>query len=470
MQRCFRPCLIAFAALLGLVIAAVLAFNLHLQSASMQEQLRKAAIDTIGLPLNVRTAIYTPWDGICLRGLVMPDMENAGVNFLEASEFRIMFRLWPLLRREFVVSNLQLNEAVLTWRQNTEGKWRVPRRPEDAIPAPAGTPATARPTTSPVPTPARPAVELVDAVVPEPVISVRVDGMEVRRSRILFENRDGWPLLDADGITARAKLTDDGNATGEARVPEAVLAGLIVARDLATDFTLEEGLLQLTGIRGEIAGGSLAGQGSVATAGEGSPYEWDLRLDGFQMSELRMPSSFGGTRMEGTLTAHFTMQGRNAPQRRLQGRTRIDVTGSRLIPSDYLKGLGQVLGIREMQGLDFREAYAELRLEDDFIHIAPLWLRSDEFAVEMSGPVTRSGGLDLKARLLLGPSSASRLAALTGRELPSADIKGMPGFRAVSFRVTGTLEKPQSDLASRLLGGGVGGRIGEFFLNFIGAP
>ena len=141
-----------------------------------------------------------------------------------------------------------------------------------------------------------------------------------------------------------------------------------------------------------------------------------------------------------------------------------------MIPSDYLKGLGQVLGIREMQGLDFREAYAELRLEDDFIHVAPLWLRSDEFAVEMSGPITRGGGLDLKARLLLGPSSASRLAALTGRELPAANIEGMPGFRAVSFRVTGTLEKPQSDLASRLLGGGVGGRIGEFFLNFIGAP
>ena len=93
MSRCLRLCLIAAAALGALVVAAVLAFNLHLQSNAMQEQLRKAAIDTIGLPLNVRSAVYTPWDGICLRGLVMPDMENAGVNFLEASEFRIMFSL-----------------------------------------------------------------------------------------------------------------------------------------------------------------------------------------------------------------------------------------------------------------------------------------------------------------------------------------------------------------------------------------
>jgi uncharacterized protein involved in outer membrane biogenesis len=48
-------------------------------------------------------------------------MENAGVNFLEASEFQILFRLMPLLRREFVVSDLRLKEAVLAWRQKPNG-------------------------------------------------------------------------------------------------------------------------------------------------------------------------------------------------------------------------------------------------------------------------------------------------------------------------------------------------------------
>jgi hypothetical protein len=141
-----------------------------------------------------------------------------------------------------------------------------------------------------------------------------------------------------------------------------------------------------------------------------------------------------------------------------------------MIPSEYLRGIGQALGIRELQNLEFKESYAELRLEDDFIHVAPLWLRADEFALEMSGPVTRAGGLDLQARLILSPASAARIAAVTGRDFPDAGIAGMPGFRAVAFRVTGTLEKPQSDLAARVLGGGIGGKIGEFFLNFLGTP
>jgi hypothetical protein len=374
----------------------------------------------------------------------------------------------PLLRREFVVSDLRLKEAVLTWRQNANGQWRVPRQPEEAVAVPAGTPVTIRPAATPEVK--RPAVEIAGAVAPKPLVHVRVDGMQVRRSRILFENRDGWPLLDADGITANADLSPEGNARGEARVPEAVLAGLIVARELASDFTLEDGLLQLAGISGEIAGGQLSGRGEVATRTDGSPYEWDLKLDGFRLSELRLPSSFGGTRLEGTLNATFAVQGRNAPQRQLRGKARVDLTGARMIPSEYLRGIGQALGIRELQNLEFKESYAELRLEDDFIHVAPLWLRADDFAVEMSGPVTRAGGLDLQARLILSPASAARIAAVTGRDFPEAGIAGMPGFRAVAFRVTGTLEKPQSDLAARVLGGGIGGKIGEFFLNFLGTP
>lgn len=468
MPRCLRPCLIALAAVFVAVLAAVVAFNIHLQSAAMQQQLRQAAMDSVGLPLSVRSAIYTPWDGIRLRGLVMPDMENAGVNFLEASEFQILFRLMPLLRREFVVSDLRLKEAVLTWRQNANGQWRVPRRPEEAVAVPAGTPVTVRPAATPEAK--RPAVEIAGAVAPKPLVHVRVDGMQVRRSRILFENRDGWPLLDADGITANADLSPEGNARGEARVPEAVLVGLIVARELSSDFTLEDGQLQLAGISGEIAGGQLSGRGEVATQTDGSPYEWDLKLDGFRLSELRLPASFGGTRLEGTLAAAFAVQGRNAPQRQLRGKARVDLTGARMIPSEYLRSIGQALGIRELQNLEFKESYAELRLEDDFVHVAPLWLRADEFAVEMSGPITRAGGLDLKARLILGPASAARISAVTGRDFPEAGIEGMPGFRAVDFRITGTLEKPQSDLAARVLGGGIGGKIGEFFLNFLGTP
>jgi len=444
------------AALLG---AAVLAFNIHLQSPAMQERLHEGALETVGLPVTVRQVFYTPWDGIRLRGLVVPDRENAGVNFLEASDFQIRFRLLPLLRREFVVSRITLEEAALTWRQNAFGQWRLPRRAEEATVQPAGTPTL---------TPSMPPAIAPDT---EPMFQVRVEGMEVRRSRILFENRDAWPLLEADGITARTEsLSPDGQARGVARIPQAVLAGFVTARDLRGNFELTDGLLSFPEIQGDVAGGTLSGRGFIATREEGSPYDWQLQLAGLRLADLDLPAGLAGTTLGGTLDAEVSMAGRNAPQRQVRGTGRLAVTKGRLVPPQHVQDMGRLLDIRELRGVDLQAARADLRIEDDFIHLEPLWLRAENLALEIQGTISRAGRLDLKARLLVSPSTGRRLAARTGRAWPVAGDGELPDFRALSFNITGTLDDPQSDFASRLLGGGPAGQIGEFFLNILGSP
>lgn len=464
MPRSARIPLIAAAVVFGVATAAVLAFNLHLQSPGMQQQLREAAMRTIGLPLSIRSATYTPWGGIRLRGLVVPDMENQGVNFLEASEFQIVFRLFPLLRREFVVSRLSLNEAILTWRQAADGRWRVPRDPGEATargPSDAVTPA-------PTPTPAAPPAGVADAA--HAPFGVSVERIQVLRSRLLFENRDRWPLLDADGIAVKVDLSGRGDARGLAEVPEAVIAGLLVARNLGSNFTLENGLLALPDIHGEVAGGNLSGRGSIATREEGSPYEWSLRLEGVKLGELRAAAKLGGTRFEGVLGAGLDLKGRNAPNRQVRGNARVEIGGGRIVPSPYIQDIGRILDIRELRGMDLREARADLRIDDDLIHLEPVWLRAEDIAIELRGTVTRTGKLDLKGNLLLSPGIAGNVASRTGRTFPVTSIPGLPDYRAVAFKVGGTIQAPDSNLASQLLGGGIGGQIGEFFLNFLGAP
>lgn len=458
MPRCLRPCFYALAAIALLLAVAAVAFNIQLQSAAMQTELRRAAVDTIGLPLTVRNTFYTPWDGIRLRGIVIPDMVNAGVNFLEASEFQIQFRMMPLLRKQFVVSRVRLKEAVMTWRQDTDGQWRIPRRASEAVAVPAGTPLTSSPAppNGPRETP--------------PPFEVRIEQLQVVKSRMLFENRDGWPLLDADGINTSAAINEKGNAEGKAGIPEAVLAGLLVATGLESSFTLEDGKLSFPDIRGDISGGVLSGNGSIAAKQEGSPYQWSLRLDKLDMGRMTLPQSFGGTKIDGLLSTAIEIEGRNAPRRHVSGHGTVSLDGGRLIPSAYLQGLGEILGIREMGGLDLSEGTAEMRLDDDLLYIEPLWLRSQEFAVELRGTVTRTGTLDLRGKLILSPTVAARLSTITRRELPETAKTGLSGYREVRFHVTGTTEKPTSDLASNLLGSGAGGRVGELLLNILGAP
>ncbi len=466
MSRLIRYSLITCAAVALLAAVAVLAFNIHLQSPGMRERLRQAAMETIGLPLTIHGVNYTPWGGIRLQGLVVPDMENEGVNFLEASEFRIVFRLLPLLRREFVVSRLVLNEAILTWRQNEAGKWRVPRDPSKAVAHVSGTPVIPQPSSAPEVLPPPPSV--ADAASP---FRVTVERMEVLHSRILFENRDSWPLLDAEGIKIRADLDADGAAQGQAGIPEAVLAGLVVTRDLSSSFTLDRsGLLILPDIRADIAGGTFSGNGTMALREEGTPYAWELELAGFNLRELRIPPNVSGVQLEGLLNANFHLKGCNAPQRKLDGTGHVEVQGGRLVPPPNLRELGNSLNIQELSGMDLHEARADLRFQDDLIHVEPFWLRSDGIAVELRGTVARGGQLNLNGLLFLSPEVAAKLSILTRRELPPANREGLTDYRVLDFKVEGTLQNPQSNLLSRLLGGSLGGRIGGMLLRFLGVP
>jgi len=128
MPRCLRPCLIALAAVLLVVVAAVVAFNLHLQSATMQEELRRAAMNSVGLPLTVRSAIYTPWDGIRLRGLVMPDMENAGIDYTTALQKKGAERIAMLVDGPAGAVREKLSSVDGVLGVNTEGGDGSPSR------------------------------------------------------------------------------------------------------------------------------------------------------------------------------------------------------------------------------------------------------------------------------------------------------------------------------------------------------
>ena len=113
----------------GVLVAAaivLLCINLYLQSSGVQQRIREAAVRSLGSEVKIQSTVYTPWSGLVIRGISVPDPTNANLNIVEAAALRIRFALTPLLSRRFVVTECTLFGPKLVVRQLENGDWLIP--------------------------------------------------------------------------------------------------------------------------------------------------------------------------------------------------------------------------------------------------------------------------------------------------------------------------------------------------------
>src|SRR5246127_1973518 len=140
--------MIALGALIGLGAVVLLAVNLYVQSEGAQEKIQQELSRSLGVPLKIRSMSVTPWGGLELSGITIPQTVSVGPkNFLEARTFRLRVRFLSLFSQRLVIKEVSLVGPRVVWPQNTEGKWLLPSTraaPSDTV-SPNQTPATSPP-------------------------------------------------------------------------------------------------------------------------------------------------------------------------------------------------------------------------------------------------------------------------------------------------------------------------------------
>ena len=139
------------AGIIGALLAvALLAVNLYVQSRGTQARIEEELSGRLGTPLKIRRISVTPWWGLKLTGISMPQANEAVPgNFLEAEAFRLRVRLSSLFSGRLVIKEISLIHPEVIWAQDSDGKWRLPVSPGSAdaqvasvkaVPAPSGRP------------------------------------------------------------------------------------------------------------------------------------------------------------------------------------------------------------------------------------------------------------------------------------------------------------------------------------------
>ncbi len=442
-----------FFAAAALVAAAIvlLCVNIYLQSAGVQERIRASAARSLGTDLKIGSTLYTPWDGLVLRGLRIADPGANGDAIVEAAALRIRFAMFPLFQRRFVVKELALFEPELIVRQMENGEWLVPlppaRTPEIAIP-PGGAPEVPPPSAKPA------------------SFKAELQRFRIGGGTIVFLDAKSRPVLKLEKSNIDARISSDAAATGTYRIGHADFASALHPRRIEGTFTWNGHALELPDITGNLAGGEISGNFRLENGAEPA-FAFALQFAGVQLKRLALESKIDSSKTDGTLIGSIGLTGDPRNSDSLEGKGHFELLEAQLKPVDFLSKLGELLRIEELQLLKLSEAKIDLTIEDKKVNVDGIFLKSENIILKGTGPVRFDGKMNIDAKLLVNSRLQQQLKGLLGKNFVPAED---PEYRQLPFSVTGKLSSPKTDLLDKIIGINIGQDVGGLLKNLFRAP
>lgn len=453
MKRIAKLILCICAAVLGLGVIVLVGINLYLQSGEVQTRIRIATERALGTPVAVKRTLFTPWGGLTLSGLSMPDPMIPDANMVEASGFSLKFEVRPLFKKRFVISEISLVSPVLTLRQNDEGRWVIRQEP----------PSRPKPLE---PRPDRPEREPEVADVPE--FTVELNSFRISEGAASFYDRKGRRLGRVQGLNVEGKIDGHRKVSGTLKIHEMEFAGQLHPKRLRANFLHEGDKLAITDIKCALAGGSIRGQfyAVIPQGKKGGPtIEFKSEVEEVSIPKLIAESHGNDAGTAGTIAGTFRIEGDPTNAKSLTGGGEFALADAHLRPLEMIRQVGTLLRIEELQMLDLQQADVKFAIRDERVWIENLTLQTKNLILAGTGPIRFDGRIKIDGRLLINEHLEKQLSSvgvIGGNFTPSEDAN----YKQLTFAVTGKVDRPQTDLLDRLTGlklGNFGGMIRGLF-------
>jgi type II secretion system protein N len=454
---------IASGVVIAIVVAVLLGVNLYVQSQGTQAKIQQELSQRLGTTIRIRGASVTPWAGLELTGITIPQAPAPGAtNFLEAKTFRLRIRFLSLFSRRLVIREVSLVDPNVSWPQNADGKWRLPGWSEEARQerqTSAKTAPRALETTTPEAEPERepsPAIanehlaltthsskSASKAFVPE-IRWVNVTGGTFR-----FLDRSGDLVAIFEGVKFRSKVRNAVALNGEAQVRKISLRDSFFLEQLRSSLDYDPKRLDLSQISAHAGGGEVGGRFTIQPQAEDSPFTVSANFRNVQAD--RIVSEAGGPKgiIQGKLDGSVQASGKTADREALIGSGEIFLREGQLRQYSLLVALGQILQIEELTQLHLEQAQAKYHLNPGFVTIDELILRSPNIRLSAKGTVTFKGRLQLDSQLAINEKIRGQLFKPIRQNFRPTDE---PGYFALGFQVGGSIDRPKSNLMENLVG------------------
>jgi len=249
---------------------------------------------------------------------------------------------------------------------------------------------------------------------------------------------------DADLESAFTVAGGVAEGKGKAGIGTLVLADMLYVRGVSSPLAMSKERVQLAPIRGKLAGGDVSGDLKLDL--KKAAYTMGLEVKGASVDTL-LKEAGSSRAMTGSLQAKGAFEGTGGLPT-LKGRGSAEVRDCKLQKSPVMALLAGVLQLPELADPSFDECRMEFTIGGNRVQTPVLSLKGK--ALQMTGKGAMSlatSALDYDMDLALSQGLVERIGV---KELRAAFKDRGDGFSTIAFKVTGTSERPQTDLASRI--------------------
>ena len=478
MQKLLRLILLVLGALIALAAVLLVGVNLYVQSQGAQAKIQHELSRSLGVPLKIRSMSVTPWGGLELSGITIPQTSSVGPKyFLEAKTFQLRVRFVSLFSRRLVIKEVSLVKPRVIWPQDTEGKWRLPGAQKTRSHAvPTKPTKQAEPSAQPEPdgkfvqTNASPPVTLATnapsssyvSVSGEPRLTVapEVRRVSVKDGDFTFLDQTGRLIASFTGVDFRTNIRSALALHGDATVTRISLRDRFFLDQLRSPLRYEPDVLELSKISARVASGEVDGYFAIQPEAEDSPFTTSVNFHDVLADQIIENAGGPKGMVKGKLEGSFQASGKTGDADALIGKGEIFLRDGRVQQYKLLVLLGQILQIEELQELNLEQADAKYHLNPGLVAIDELILRSPNVRLTASGTVAFDGTLKLNSQLAINERIRGQLFKAIRDNFHPIDE---PGYSAIEFQVGGTVDRPSTNLVEQVVGRDISSMLNSFF-------
>ncbi len=442
---------VVLAALLLLVI------NVYVQSSSVQNRISAGLHDALGIDVTIRRISYTPWGGVRLSGVRIAG-EEGRPDLFTAKSFTAKIRLSSMFGRDLLVDEVRVQEPEITL---SPGLTLLPTPGEDVASV------TPQPQPDPGPMPAGEIVEQSPppaSATPEQPRTTTVQRAYLDDGRLTYLDDHRRPVVRLTGIDVESQLAEAPDATGTLQIASVILDDAIEFTEFTSPFHYKNGLFKLSEITAEFAGGTVDGTFVWKERDPEAPAELFVHFKNASLPVLLMPSGMSSDRFKGSLSGSFLLRALPGKPESVHGAGKVSMVGGEISQVDFLKTIGEALKIEEIAHLRLDTAEAEYKVRGGEVRLERLYLATTNLKLEARGWIREGGRLDMDAKLFLNEKIQKKLPRLAKSNLEKADEH----YAALDFDISGTLDRPRTNLIERFIGEKLEKEVNRVLRSFFG--